>query len=198
MSEPARDPAPLPLRPPDAFAATPSGPPRSNAGSSVAGRSGASATSEGGASSKSGNANSVSASAPGPAPTGSDDGTAGVGQGGGPTGPAVAAVPPGGSGAGAAGAEYGPYLTALRQRIQQSLRYPASARRRGVAGTVSVEILILPTGTIGGVTLLESSSHPVLDEAALDTIRSLPRMPLPPDLPARALRVRIPVVFQMR
>jgi protein TonB len=78
------------------------------------------------------------------------------------------------------------------------MRYPASARRRGLAGTVSVEILILPNGAIGDVTLLESSSHAVLDEAALDTIRSLPRMPLPPGLPARPLRVRVPVVFEMR
>jgi len=110
----------------------------------------------------------------------------------------VAAVPPAGSGGSGAGVEYGPYLTALRQRIQQSLRYPASARRRGVAGTVNVEILLHPNGTIGSVTLLESSSHPVLDEAALDTIRSLPRMPFPRELPPRPLRVRVPVVFEMR
>lgn len=96
------------------------------------------------------------------------------------------------------GAEYGPYLTALRQRIQQSLRYPPSARRRGVSGTVNVEILILASGAIGGVTLVDSSTHSVLDTAALEAIRSLPRMPLPPELPARALRVRVPVVFEMR
>jgi protein TonB len=108
----------------------------------------------------------------------------------------VASVPPGEGGS--AGAEYGPYLAALRQRIQQSVRYPASARRRGLAGTVSVEILILANGTIGEVTLRESSTHSILDEAALDTIRSLPRMPFPRELPARPLRVRVPVVFQMR
>lgn len=101
----------------------------------------------------------------------------------------------GGSGV---GPEYGPYLTALRQRIQQSLRYPASARRRGIGGTVNVEILIYPNGTVGDVLLLDSSTHEALDTAALDTIRSLPRMPLPPDVPARPLRIRIPVVFQMR
>jgi TonB family protein len=67
-----------------------------------------------------------------------------------------------------------------------------------VGGTVNVEILIRPDGTIGNVTLLGSSSHAVLDEAALDTIRSLPRMPLPRDLPARPLRVQVPVVFEMR
>jgi protein TonB len=107
-------------------------------------------------------------------------------------------VPPGASAGSGIGAEYGPYLTALRQRIQQSLRYPATARRRGLAGTVNVEILILANGTIDSVTLLESSTHTVLDEAALDTIRSLPRMPLPRGVPPRPLRVRVPVVFEMR
>ena len=123
-------------------------------------------------------------------------GATGRGEATGSSGPRVASVPSSGAGSGA-GAEYGPYLTALRQRIQESVRYPSSARRRGLAGTVSVEILILANGTIGDVTLLESSTHQVLDAAALETIRALPRMPLPPDLPARALRVRVPVVFQM-
>ena len=115
---------------------------------------------------------------------------------GGRAGQALALVAPGG-GSGV-GAEYGPYLTALRQRIAQSVRYPASARRRGISGTVNVEILILPTGIVGEVQLLESSTHQVLDDAAIETIRSLPRMPLPPDLPARARRVRVPVVFQLQ
>jgi protein TonB len=130
----------------------------------------------------------ASAGAPGP----STNGAAGPPA----SRPAVARATPGaGSGV---GAEYGPYLTALRQRIQQSLRYPASARRRGVSGTVSVEILIQANGSIGDVTLIDSSRHAVLDEAAMETIRSLPRMPLPPELPARPLRIRVPVVFEMR
>ena len=133
---------------------------------------------------------------PGGASIASDHGTGRRGEASGSAGPRVASVPPPGVGSGAS-AEYRPYLTALRERIQQAVRYPASARRRGLAGTVSVEILILANGSIGTVTLLESSTHALLDDAALETIRALPRMPLPPDLPARPLRVRVPVVFQM-
>jgi protein TonB len=149
----------------------------------------------GAASPATGVAGAAAGATSGPAPAGSE--TASTAREPAAGGPRVASVPPGGGGSGV-GAEYGSYLAALRQRIQQSLRYPATARRRGLAGTVSVEILILANGSIGEVTLLESSSHPVLDDAALDTIRSLPRMPLPPELPARPLRVRVPVVFQMR
>jgi len=133
----------------------------------------------------------------GGAPITSDHGSTGRAEAGGSSAARVATAPSSGVGSGA-GAEYGPYLTALRERIQQSVRYPASARRRGLAGTVGVEILILANGTIGDVTLLESSTHALLDAAALDTIRALPRMPLPPELPARPLRVRVPVVFQLR
>ncbi len=133
----------------------------------------------------------------GGAPITSDHGATGRAEAGGSSAARVATAPSSGVGSGA-GAEYGPYLTALRERIQQSVRYPASARRRGLAGTVGVEILILANGTIGDVTLLESSTHALLDDAALDTIRALPRMPLPPELPARPLRVRVPVVFQLR
>lgn len=135
---------------------------------------------------------SASPAGGGPARGGSEPGTAGRAD---AAAPSPAAAPGNGGGV---GAEYGPYLRALRQRIQQSVHYPASARRRGVSGTVSVEIVVLANGAIGDVTLLGSSGHATLDEAALETLRALPRTPLPPELPARPLRVRIPVVFEMR
>lgn len=102
-----------------------------------------------------------------------------------------------GSGAPAPGAEYGPYLGKLRQRIQGSLKYPLAARRRGLAGTVSLEIVIEPDGTFGVVAVAGSSSHAILDQAALETVRGLPPEPLPPGVPTRILRVRLPVVFAL-
>ena len=106
------------------------------------------------------------------------------------------AVP--GAGSGAPGAEYGPYLGRLRQRIQGSLKYPLAARRRGLAGTVSLEIVIRPDGTFSVVAVANSSAHAVLDDAALETVRSLAPEPLPPDVPPRILRVRLPVVFALQ
>jgi len=113
------------------------------------------------------------------------------------SGPAsrVARIAPGADGA---GAEYGPWLGRLRERIQASLRYPASARRRGLSGTVTLELTIRPTGAIDDVRVVESSSHSVLDTAAVDAVRALPAQPMPPELEARPLRVRLPVVFRLR
>jgi TonB family protein len=61
-----------------------------------------------------------------------------------------------------------------------------------------MEIVIQPTGAIGPVSLLRSSSHRILDEAAVDTIRRLPPLPFPAELPPRTLRVRLPVVVELR
>jgi TonB family protein len=110
-------------------------------------------------------------------------------------GEAALTVP--GAGEGTSG-EYARYLALVRRRIQESLTYPPAARRRGAAGTVRIEIVLRPDGTVSEVTLLSSSSHHLLDEAALEAARSLPRLPFPPDLAPRALRVRLPVVFELR
>ena len=105
------------------------------------------------------------------------------------------AVPAGG--AGGPGAEYGAYLGRLRTRVQESLRYPLAARRRGLSGTVNLEIVIRPDGAISGVAVTDSSSHAVLDDAAVEAIRRLAPEPFPPDVQPRALRVRLPVVFAL-
>ncbi len=108
------------------------------------------------------------------------------------------AVPGGGGGGGVGpGAGYGAYLGRLRARVQQSLRYPLAARRRGLSGTVHVEIIIRPDGVISAVAVADSSAHAVLDDAAVETIRRLAPEPLPRDVPPRTLRVRLPVVFAL-
>ncbi|OLC15637.1 MAG: hypothetical protein AUH29_07180 [Candidatus Rokubacteria bacterium 13_1_40CM_69_27] len=129
-----------------------------------------------------------------PAALARDGRSAGFGAG---PGREVALAVPGG-GAGDRGAAYSGYLAHLRQRIQEALRYPAAARRRGLAGTVTLELTILPNGAIGPVSVIQSSAHPMLDEAAVETVRSLRAHPFPAELPARTLTVRLPVVFGLQ
>lgn len=93
---------------------------------------------------------------------------------------------------------FGPYLAGLRARIQESLSYPTAARRRGLAGTVQLEIELRPTGEVVSVVVRLSSSHAVLDQAALEAVRGLRPLPFPPGLPRRSLRVRLPIVFALR
>jgi protein TonB len=107
------------------------------------------------------------------------------------------AVPGGAGGQSGPGAEYGAYLGGLRRRVQQALGYPLAARRRGLSGTVHVDLVIRPDGAISGVAVADSSSHAVLDDAAVEAIKRLAPEPFPPDVQARTLRVRLPVVFAL-
>jgi protein TonB len=118
---------------------------------------------------------------------------------GGAGGERVASVAPGtGSGTGAgAGSEYAGYYARIRERIQESLRYPAIARKRGLAGTVQLEIGIAADGAFSMVSVIGSSSHEMLDRAAVDAARSVRRIPFPAGVPGRPLTVRLPVVFAL-
>ena len=133
----------------------------------------------------------------GPPGLGRRGGLASIGTGapgGGGDGTLALAIPGDGDGAGV----YASYLALLRRRVQEAMTYPSSARRRGLSGTVHLEIALEPTGVISDVTLTRSSSHEVLDEAAIEAVRSLRRVPFPPDVRPRPLRVRLPVVFELR
>jgi periplasmic protein TonB len=112
------------------------------------------------------------------------------------SGTGVALAPSGPSG-GTPGSEYGPYYRQIRQRIQETLEYPPAARRQGIKGTVLLELLIKPDGAISAVVKV-SSSHRLLDDAALETVRNLPRQPFPPGLAPRQLTVPLPVVFDLK
>lgn len=102
------------------------------------------------------------------------------------------------TGRGEAPAEFGPYLARFRERIQELVVYPLAARRRGLAGRVEIELLLEPSGRLRDVAVVASSSHALLDEAAVEAVRSLEPQPLPDHLPRRPLRVRLPVIFQLR
>jgi protein TonB len=82
--------------------------------------------------------------------------------------------------------------------VQQVVSYPLAARRRGISGTVEIEALIDEAGRVRDVRVLTSSSHAVLDEAAMEALRRVPPVPFPADVPPRRLTVRLPLVFDLK
>ncbi len=113
-------------------------------------------------------------------------------------GSSVALAVPGAGGSGAPPAEYGSYLRQFRQRVQESLVYPLAARRQGLRGTVELHVWLEATGRVRDVQVVRSSTHDVLDDAALETVRRLGPVPFPESLPRRPLLIRIPLVYDLR
>jgi len=76
--------------------------------------------------------------------------------------------------------------------------YPLAARRLGVEGVVTLEVLVRPDGSPGEVRVQSSSGSPLLDASALDTVRKSWRF-----IPARRgnvpieSRVTFPVRFRL-
>lgn len=90
------------------------------------------------------------------------------------------------------------YAALLRGRVVDAVKYPPAARRDGLTGTVEMDLFVEPTGTISRVVVVASSSHRVLDDAAVAAVRRVGRVPFPEYLHPRPLRIRLPVVFVLQ
>jgi protein TonB len=132
---------------------------------------------------------------PGARAAGETRGEAGSTLPGGPGSPLALATPGGSVGV---PPEYGPYLQRFRQRVHEAVIYPLAARRQGLGGTVELDVWLEATGRVRDVRVVRSSSHRLLDEAAVETIRRLGLIPFPDSLPRRSLLIRIPLVFELR
>jgi protein TonB len=65
-------------------------------------------------------------------------------------------------------------------------------------GTVELYVRLEADGRVSDVRVVRSSSHEILDQAALETIRRVGPLPFPESLPRRPLLIRIPLVFQLQ
>ncbi len=90
------------------------------------------------------------------------------------------------------------FLTLLRSRIEGSLIYPPTARRRGLAGLVELEIRLNFDGSVAKITVVRSSGHALLDQAAVRGVEEAAPFSLPPDLPHRPVTVLVPIAFELR
>lgn len=77
-------------------------------------------------------------------------------------------------------AEKSAFYTSLRSRIQQQLRYPSAARRRGMEGNVAVRFMLDPGGTIRNVTV--SGGESIFHKAAILAVESASGISVPATL----------------
>ena len=74
--------------------------------------------------------------------------------------------------------------------------YPQEAREKGIEGTVSLEILVGPNGTIGQIEVI--SGNPVLTKAAIDAVRQWKYDPTYIKGQAVSVITRVDVSFRSR
>lgn len=77
------------------------------------------------------------------------------------------------------------YREEWRRKVERvgNLNYPDEARRQGLYGSLRLRVAINRDGSLREVTLLESSGHPLLDQAALRIVRlAAPFSPFSADL----------------
>jgi periplasmic protein TonB len=69
-------------------------------------------------------------------------------------------------------------------KLRRALRYPARARRERLRGEVQVSFTVGGGGSVSDIRVVRSSGLPVLDQAALETVRrAAPFPPIPDDRP---------------
>ncbi len=81
--------------------------------------------------------------------------------------------------------KYASYMEAWVAKVERigNLNFPDAAARRGLTGTLLLDVALLPDGSVKKITLLRSSGHPVLDQAAIRIVRlCAPFAPFPADI----------------
>lgn len=90
------------------------------------------------------------------------------------------------------------YYAAVRDAVERVRRYPFSARLAGLEDRVKVTFRITADGSVEQIVVTEASRFPVLNEAALDTVRRAARFPAPPLLDGQSgVRVTVPLAFTL-
>ncbi|MFZ5877158.1 MAG: energy transducer TonB [Nitrospirota bacterium] len=79
-----------------------------------------------------------------------------------------------------AGAPTDAYRPLVLAMLERAKRYPLVADRWRLEGTVDIEFTIHPDGRLSDPALIASSTHPILDEAALAIVRRVRHVPPPP------------------
>jgi protein TonB len=125
-------------------------------------------------------------------------------------GPATAALagesPPSGAGAGGDMASDGDVAAAPRVGPGFAVgsagnplpRYPTAARRRGLEGRVVVRVFVGSDGRARSVSVRTASPHPILDEAAVETLRRWRFEPARQAGIPVAAWVDVPITFRLR
>jgi protein TonB len=91
------------------------------------------------------------------------------------------------------------YIRGVRARIDRHKRYPSTAAREGIEGTVTVSFVLDSRGILLEKEIAAGSGHAILDEAALTAVADAsPFPPFPDGLGRETLLLRLPINYERR
>ena len=93
--------------------------------------------------------------------------------------------------------DYGWLTETISRRVEELRHYPASARLDTAEGKVVVKFVIHEDGSIGEAEVFQSSGHPDLDKAALETLRQATPFHLPRPLGKPRMTLKIPMSYRL-
>jgi len=95
-------------------------------------------------------------------------------------------------------AEAGSVRSKVRFGNNPRPEYPRAAREADWEGTTVLQVVVLPDGTVGSVTLHKTSGYAVLDEAALTAVKTWQFIPaMDGNFPIKSV-VRLPIRFDLQ
>lgn len=91
------------------------------------------------------------------------------------------------------------YLGYIRQSIDQKKTYPKNAKRLSQQGTVTVKFTVDSDGAVSKVSLAGSSNFDLLDNAAVDLLKTIGQFkPFPSELGQDSIEINLPIEYSLR
>jgi protein TonB len=94
-------------------------------------------------------------------------------------------------------ADYGWLAESLHQRIVEVRQYPSAARLNGWEGKVVLRVQIRQDGHLESVSVVKSSGHETLDDAAMDAVRRACPLHMKHELTAPMVVVQVPINYSL-
>jgi len=90
------------------------------------------------------------------------------------------------------------YLMNIRKKIEANKIYPDIARKMGIEGAAEIEFTLNQNGSLKGIKILKTSGSKILDNAAINAVKSaLPLPPIPAKLKMHRITVKLLLVFKL-
>lgn len=87
----------------------------------------------------------------------------------------------------------------IYKKIESTKEYPYQAKLSGIEGKVKVSFVVKRDGTPASISVVVSSQHKILDEAAIETVKKAgPFLPFPQSVEADSVKVSVEIVYKLR